>query len=173
MTMKWMRRKTLCTLVLLMSTPQLTYAAQPQSTAEKPLMTDIALQKGGILVGQVTGKKNEQQIIRIRQNNELVAEVTTGKNGQFMVKGLRGGIYEIISSQGEGSFRAWAEGTAPPAAKQFALLVNSDENVVRGQWGWMPYPSYDLSVGQIAAISAGIAGLVVGTIALVREPDPS
>ncbi len=168
--MKWMRHKTLCTLVLLMSTPQLTLAAEPRATAKTPLMTDIALQKGGILVGQVTGKQNEQQIIRIRQNNELIAEVVTGKNGQFMVKGLRGGMYEIVSSQGEGSFRAWAEGTAPPAAKQFALLVNSNEKVVRGQLGWMPF---NLSVGQIVAISAGAAGVGVATIALVREPDPS
>ena len=173
--MNWMRQKILCSSMLLLLVPQLAVAAKPQLQAKDPLLTDIALQRGGILVGRVIGKKGElgdKQTIVIRQNNKLVAEVATGKNGQFMVKGLQGGIYEIASEQGSGNFRAWAANTAPPSAKQFALLIDSDD-VVRGQWGWAPYPGSNLSIGQWIGISVGVAGLVVGTIALVQEPDPS
>ena len=169
--MNWMRQKIFCSSMLLLLVPQLAIAAKPQLRAKEPMLTDIALQRGGILVGRVVAKKgalSEKQTIVIRQNNKLVAEVTTGKNGQFMVKGLQGGIYEIASNQRSGNFRAWAEDTAPPSAKQFALLIDSDE-VVRGQWGW----GSNLSVGQWIGISVGVAGLVVGTIALVQDPDPS
>ena len=173
--MNWMRQEILCSSMLLLLVPQLAVAAKPQLPAKEPLLTDIALQRGGILVGRVIGNKGEpgdKQTIIIRQNNKLVAEVATGKNGQFMVKGLQGGIYEIASEQGSGNFRAWAADTAPPSAKQFALLIDSDD-VVRGQWGWAPYPGSNLSIGQWIGISVGVAGLVVGTIALVQEPDPS
>ena len=180
MRMHKMRQKTLCTVVIFLLTPGLTYAAKPMVSNSKTdpaqsLLTDIALQPGGVLVGRVLstqGGPSKVQKILIRKDNQLVAEVATSPNGQFMVEGLRGGIYEITASQGAGSFRAWAEGTAPPSAKQFAVLVDSDE-VVRGQWGWMPYPGSNMSVGQWIGISVGVAGLVVGTIALVREPDPS
>jgi hypothetical protein len=177
MSMKLMRCKTLASLVLLVLVPQLTLAATPKVEAEKParlpVLTDIALQKGGILVGRLTddkGKLRGEQKIIIRQENQLVAEVTTGKNGQFMVEGLQGGIYEIASDKGAGSFRAWATDTAPPSAKQFAVLIEGDE-VVRGQWGWVPtpgsFPSPNFTVGEWIGITLGAAGLVVGTIALV------
>lgn len=183
MSMKLMRCKTLCILVLLVLVPQLTIAATPEVQTEKPLrlpqLTDIALKEGGTMIGRITdreGKLLGQQKIVIRQENRLVAEVTSGENGVFIVKGLRGGIYEIASQQGAGSFRAWAEDTAPPSAKHFALLVENGD-VVRGQWGWMPNPSQyrgtGLSVGQWIGITLGAAGLVVGTIALVRSDDAS
>ena len=184
MSMDLMRCKTLCAIALATLIPQLCVAAAPQSEPQnsKPMLTDIALQKGGVLVGRLTGKKGKlraQQNIAIRQNGQLVAEVTTGKNGQFRVKGLRGGIYEIASDQGIGSFRAWSAGTAPPSAKQFAVLIDSDE-VVRGQWGWVPtpgaiptLPTPNFTVGEWLGITAGVAGLAVGTIALIDSDDAS
>ncbi len=181
MSMASMRCKTLCTIVLATLIPQLSLAATPQvnSSSPKPLLTDIALQKGGILVGRLTSKKGElrdAKKIVVRQNNKTVAEVTTGKNGQFMVEGLQGGIYEIASDQGAGSFRAWSAGTAPPSAKQFAVLIDSDE-VVRGQWGWVPAPpaisAPNFTVGEWLGISFGVAGLAVGTIALIDSDDAS
>ena len=177
MNMELMRCKTLCIFVLLVLVPQLTIATTPEVKTEKPSrlpqLTDIALKKGGTLIGRITdreGKLLGQQKIVVRQENQLVAEVTSGKNGEFIVEGLRGGIYEIASQQGAGSFRAWAEGTAPPSAKQFAVLIEGDE-VVRGQLSWMPtpgsFPSPNFTVGEWIGITLGAAGLVVGTIALV------
>ena len=180
MGMHWMRHKVICTVMLFVLVPEFAHATKPSVPntnikTEKPLLTDIALQPGGILVGRVLSlpeRPQKQQKIVIRQNNQVVAEVTTGANGQFTANGLRGGIYEITSSQGVGSFRAWADGTAPPSARQFAVLVDNAD-VVRGQWGWMPYPGSNLSVAQWVGISVGVAGLAVGTIALVDSRDPS
>ena len=178
MSMHWMRHKVICTVMLFVLVPEFAHATKPSVPntnikTEKPLLTDIALQPGGILVGRVLSlpeRSQRQQKIIIRQNNQVVAEVTTGANGQFTANGLRGGIYEITSSQGVGSFRAWAEGTAPPSARQFAVLMESNE-VVRAQLGLGVLSG--LSVAQWAAISAGVAGLTVGTIALVDDRDPS
>ena len=119
--MRLMRSKTLCTLVLLIATPQFSLAAAPKAEKKRsPLLTDIALQKGGVLVGRLTDKEGnlrDKQKIILRLDQEVVAEVTTGKNGQFQVKGLQGGIYEVASEHGAGSFRAWADDTAPPFRK--------------------------------------------------------
>ena len=174
-----MRYKTLCAIALVTLIAQLSDAATPNSKPSKPMLTDIALQKGGVLVGRLTGKKGQlrgQQKIVIRQNGQLIEEVTTGKNGQFKVKGLRGGIYEIASEHGVGGFRAWSAGTAPPSAKQFAVLIDSNE-VVRGQWGWIPtpgaIPAPNFTVGEWLGVSAGVAGLAVGTIALIDSDDAS
>lgn len=180
MRMHWMRHKVICTIMLLALVPDLAFATKPSvpnatPKTEKQLLTDIALQPGGVLVGRILSSQDKlqtQQKIIIRQNNQVVTEVTTGTNGQFAVNGLRGGVYEISSPQGVGTFRAWANGTAPPSAKQFAVLVDNAD-VVRGQWGWMPYPGSNLSVAQWIGISVGVAGLVVGTIALVDDRDPS
>ena len=181
MIMQLMRSKTLCGLVLLVLTPQLTFAGTPEvETAKRsPMLTDIALQKGGVLVGRLTDKEGQlldRQKIVLRLDEQVVAEVTTGKNGQFRVKGLHGGIYEIASDRGAGSFRAWADDTAPPSAKQFVVLIENDD-VVRGQLGVTPGPSQSgrlgLSVAQWIGIGVGVAGLTVGTIALVRDKDAS
>ena len=182
MIMELMRSKMLCTLVLLALVPQLTLAATPEVKTEnpeqQPMLTDIALQEGGILVGRLAnpnGKPLDQQKIVVRQNQQVVAEVTTGKNGQFVVKGLRGGIYQIASQRGAGNFRAWANNTAPPSAKQFAFLVEND-GVVRGQFGMMSpgnFPSANFTVGEWLGITLGAAGLVVGTIALIDDDDAS
>ena len=183
MIMKLMRSKTLCTLVLLVLVPQFTLAATPEAETgnpkRTPMLTDIALQEGGILVGRLTdkdGKLLTQQKIVVRQDQEVVAEVITGKNGQFHVKGLRGGIYEIASERGAGRFRAWADDTAPPSAKQFAMLVENNK-IVRGQFGLAPpqgtFPTSNFTVGEWIGITLGTAGLVVGTIALIDDDDAS
>ncbi|MEE2780660.1 MAG: hypothetical protein VX431_00525 [Planctomycetota bacterium] len=178
--MRLMRSKTLCTLVLLIATPQFSLAAAPKAEKKRsPLLTDIALQKGGVLVGRLTDKEGnlrDKQKIILRLDQEVVAEVTTGKNGQFQVKGLQGGIYEVASEHGAGSFRAWADDTAPPSAKQFVVLIENDD-VVRGQFGLAPdpsqFPRLRLSPAQWVGIGVGVAGLTVGTIALVQDNDAS
>lgn len=183
MIMDLMRCKTLCTLVLLVLVPQLALATTPPVTDGKPtqlpLLTDIALQQGGTLVGRLTDSKGmllQQEKITIRQDQQMIAETTTDKNGQFRVNGLRGGIYEVASARGAGSFRAWAANTAPPTARQFAVLIENDD-VVRGQFGWMADPGQNYGLGLSAAqwvgIAVGTAGIVVGTIALVRSDDAS
>jgi hypothetical protein len=111
-----------------------------------------------------------RQKISVRQNALLIAETMTDKNGQFIINDLRGGIYQITSERGVGSFRAWAHQTAPPTAHQLALLVEDDQ-VVRGQFGWLPFSNTTVSAAEWIAITLGAAGLVVGTIALTQVDD--
>ena len=172
MIMHFMRCKTICFLAITALLPQFALAATPQvNNAEKAAITDIALHDGGILVGRVLDRNGEslvRQKISVRQNADLIAETVTDKNGQFIIDGLRGGIYQIASERGVGSFRAWAHQTAPPTAHQLALLVEDDQ-VVRGQFGWLPFPSTKVSAAEWIAITLGAAGLIVGTIALTQE----
>ena len=72
--MNWMRQKIFCSSMLLLLVPQLAIAAKPQLQVKQPMLTDIALQRGGILVGRVVARKDalsEKQTIVIRQNNKL------------------------------------------------------------------------------------------------------
>ena len=174
MIMHFMRCKTICLLVITALLPQFALAATPQvNNAEKAAITDIALHDGGILVGRVLDRNGEsmtRQKISVRQNARLIAETMTDKNGQFIINDLRGGIYQITSERGVGSFRAWAHQTAPPTAHQLALLVEDDQ-VVRGQFGWLPFPNTTVSAAEWIAITLGAAGLIVGTIALTQVDD--
>ena len=84
MSMDSMRCKTLCTIVLATLIPQLSLAATPQADppSAKPLLTDIALQKGGVLVGRLTSKKGklrDAQKIVIRQIKNFFISLCSGE----------------------------------------------------------------------------------------------
>lgn len=90
-----------------------------------PIMTDIALSDGGILEGQVVGYQNvglPGVPVTVKQQNRDVATTTTATNGHFVVQDLRGGVYQVSTTQGGGIFRLWAPCTAPPAAKNRAIV---------------------------------------------------
>ena len=91
----------------------------------KTYMTDVALSDGGTLQGQVVDLQNMGQPgvpIVLRSQNRDVAKTITNTNGQFSVQDLHGGVYNIATAQGENTFRLWAPRTAPPAAKQSAIV---------------------------------------------------
>jgi hypothetical protein len=133
---------------------------------------DVALREGGVLVGQVVNPQGAAQAnapVSIRFANHEVVRATTDKNGVFAAKGLRGGQYELATTEGISSCRLWAAETAPPAARPAALLVSGDQ-VVRGQgfmtsgqgmmtsWvGWMKAHPY-ITAGTVAtAIAVPVA----------------
>ena len=98
-------------------------------TKPKPLGTgisDVALQDGGVLWGQVVdgqGESLERTVVTLRTQNRSVAETHTNNWGQFVVGGLRGGVYELASADHRSVYRLWTEGTAPPSASPRAVLV--------------------------------------------------
>jgi hypothetical protein len=122
---------------------------------------DIALREGGVLVGQVVNPQGVAQAntpVSIRFANHEVVRTTTDKNGIFAAKGLRGGQYELATTEGISACRLWAADTAPPAARSAALLVSGNQ-VIRGQgmmtsWvGWMKAHPY-ITAGTVAAAIA-------------------
>ena len=110
--------------------PQAAFAGPQQK-----VVTDIALQQGGLLVGQVMGRDGSvragEQVAILFGNREVV-RTTTDENGIFAAAGLRGGQYRVASNEGASLIRAWAPNTAPPSAREGSLLVVGDQ-AVRGQ----------------------------------------
>lgn len=136
--------------------PSATFAATPLPTSN-----DVALRPGGVLVGQVVDQQGVAKAnapVSIQFANQEVVRTTTDKNGVFAAKGLRGGEYQILTPEGGTSCRLWANDTAPPAAREAALVV-AGQNVVRGNGaggGWLnwvkahPYITAGVIAGGIA-----------------------
>jgi hypothetical protein len=117
----------------------------PAALAGTPVAgnNDIALQSGGVLVGQVVDQQGVAKAgvpVSIQYGKHEVARTTTDANGVFAAKGLRGGQYEILTQDGVSVCRLWAPETAPPAARSAALVVSGND-VVRGQYmgGWVDW----------------------------------
>ncbi len=112
--------------------PQPLLAAAPPSAVP---VVDVALREGGLLLGQVV---DEQGVglgnvpVSLRSQDRELAAGKTNQDGTFGFKGLRGGVYQIVADQGQGVYRVWTVGTAPPAAQDGALVVSGNP-VVRGQ----------------------------------------
>lgn len=120
--------------------PAVTFAAAPPPKPAKPAVVDVALRDGGVLLGQVVdpqGKGVEGTTVALRHQDREVVRTSTGAEGYFAVKEVRGGVYQIASGENGGVYRLWAPGTAPPAAYEGALLVayqtEGQPVVVRGQ----------------------------------------
>jgi hypothetical protein len=146
------------------------FAAGPKANASKarqtaPVVTDIALSAGGTFTGQVVdaqGHGIDGASVAIRQSGKDVAKTTTSKEGYFSVTDLRGGTYEVEAGQSRGIYRFWSVNTAPPSARNQALLV-SDGKVVRGQLGLGSVPPITY-----AALGTGIAGTTLGAVNLSK-----
>ncbi|NLY02385.1 MAG: carboxypeptidase regulatory-like domain-containing protein [Rhodopirellula sp.] len=129
--------KTICWAATLLATvglclPQCVVAA---AGGPSPTVVDVRLSEGGILVGQVVdtagGPQNAVPVV-LRSGQQDLGAAKTDANGYFAFSGIRGGIYHLQASQGRGTFRVWAPGTAPPSAQQGALVVDG-EDAVRSQ----------------------------------------
>ncbi len=132
------------------------YAAD---AAVKPIITDVALNEGGTLQGQVVDLQYKGQsgvpLVLKSQNREILQTVSTG-NGQFAVKNLNGGVYNISTANGESTFRLWAPRTAPPSAENRAIVyVQNPGDAIPGGGGLKAVLGHPLILP--AAIAAAIA----------------
>jgi hypothetical protein len=117
--------------------PQMTLAATP---AQTPVVSDVTLHDGNVLVGQVVdsqgmGLANTQ--VALRSAGGVLATGQTDARGLFSFRGLSTGVYEVAAPAGSGTYRVWANGTAPRAAQPGALVVSGND-VVRGGYGCGP-----------------------------------
>jgi hypothetical protein len=99
------------------------------------VVVDVALQDGGVLVGQVFNsagmtRANVPLMIRDRMGRNM--QVEADGMGVFTVKNVQGGIYQIRVGNTVAAYRLWAPGTAPPAARSGVVLVDNQQ-VSRGQ----------------------------------------
>lgn len=116
----------------------------PVAAAPNAGTHEIALQPGGVLVGQVV---DPQGVVRagtpvsIEYAGHEVVRTTTDENGVFAAKGLRDGQYLLTTVTGTSNCYLYAATTAPPSARPEALFVSANTDyVVRGQTrsGWGP-----------------------------------
>ena len=132
----------------------------PTRTAAKATrgvaVPDVTLTMGGTLSGRVVdhaGKVLEGAQVTVRQGKTEIGKTITNKEGLYTFKNLKGGVYQVASGNTEGIFRVWAERTAPPAAKEHALLVMGEKSA-RGQ------------VGAVDPTMLVVAGGVITTVVL-------
>jgi hypothetical protein len=151
-----------CVLVLLavlgMLAPAQLLAAAPETNAVK----DVALRDGGVLVGQVVDPQGAAKVgssVTISFDGQTIASTNTGSDGYFAVKGLRGGVHQVATTEGQGAYRLWAAGTAPPAAQEGVLVVAGND-LARGQQtgggGLKTFLSNPLVIAGIVATSVAV-----------------
>ena len=120
--------------------PQLATAQAP-SAATSAAAADVSLHRNGLLIGQVTSRQGRplpNTVVSLQQAGRELARMRTDYKGQFAVRGLRGGSFQLVTANGVRPIRAWSVGTAPPGARHSVLLV--DGLVVRGQSSrWTEY----------------------------------
>lgn len=167
-----------CLAVLGLCVPQPLWAAVQSEQA--PTVTDVALQKGGALLGQVQDPQGVGQanvsVTLLGRGIEPV-KGRTDQNGHFTFTNLRGGVYQVTAAvegnsiAGIGAYRVWAPGTAPPAAQPGALVITGGE-LVRGQFHpfghtygglrfWLTHP----------CVIAGLVGAAVAVPIIILNDD--
>lgn len=144
---------------------------------------DVSLMPGGKLDGFLVdeqGRPLQKSDVIVRQGRRVLGRTLTGAKGEFTFKGLRGGIYEVVSDRGQQVFRLWTPGTAPKSSRGTALIVARSQ-VVRGQFG--DFGGSTLSaLGDLGTLSgmgtAGtvatvgvVAGVTVGAVVIAEEAN--
>ena len=128
-----------------------------------PTIGDVALASGGVFAGQVVDAEGRPQagtVVAVFQQQQVVATVLADQQGQFSIRGMQGGMYQVTAGSKMTNYRLWAADTAPPTAQRSALLI-SGQDVVRGQGSsrlryWLTNP-WVLAVGVATAIAVPIA----------------
>jgi hypothetical protein len=143
----------------------LPHAVMGATPAPKVQITDVALQNGGLLNGQIVDQqgigKVAAQVVVLQQGRKPVQTVTD-KTGKFQVVGLSGGTTQLLTNNGQGVYRLWTAKAAPPTAKANALLVSNGQ-VVRGQACGPCRPAWQGWILPACAAGGIIAGVAVAT----------
>jgi hypothetical protein len=122
---------------------------------------DVELGTGGLLSGHVVdaaGLAVPGVAVTIRSAQHDVAQVVTDSEGRFVLSSFRAGAYELSAGQSTQLVRVWAPLTAPPAARDSALVVWSNDGV-RAQNG---SPGLGRA-GSLLAV-AGLLGIITGAV---------
>ena len=138
----------------------------PRSVQATPATTavhDVALGAGGTLTGRVVDADGNAAIrvpVTIHHQGVQVAQCVTDENGAFVTENLHGGVHDVVTPNGVGTYRLWTQNVAPPVAQPQMQVVNAP--VYRGQMhhgralGFLTNP-WVLGVGVAAAIAIPIA----------------
>jgi hypothetical protein len=143
-------------------------AAEKSSSA----ISDLALQKGGVLNGQVISVQGTSlpnaEVAAFRLGQQVASEKTQA-DGKFQFTGLRPGVHEVITAGGREQFRVWAPGTAPPRAKLVARIVDgSRQTFSRAPRRGRLLNRGGLNSGRLLGFGVGV-GIIGGTAAIISN----
>jgi len=135
-------------------------AERPKPWTAPPILGgDVVLAPGGVFQGQVidtNGRPCEGLPVSLAQQSELTATTTTGTSGQFAIGGVRMGLSVVKAGQTQTIYRVWSRDTAPPSARDAAMVLTGPP-AVRGQQGpigyWLSNP---FVIAGIAAAAVAI-----------------
>jgi len=102
---------------------------------QEPLVVDVVLGDGGVMVGQVVdgqGQPLAGSDVSLFVAGRPIGTAKSDRRGLFAFRGLQGGVYHLAAAGGQAIYRAWVSGTAPPNARRAALVV-AGEDLARGQ----------------------------------------
>ncbi len=155
-----------------MIVPQTTMAAGPQTAqvAAKVQIADVSL-TNGTLTGKVVnaqGKLLSGSVIKVSLGNREVARTVAGQNGEFAVKNLTSGVYQVSTGQTQAAVRLWEGQAAPPSAKKNVLLVSGP--VTRAQLAGLGAAHYGLAALSLTAIGLSAAALSDNGDTIVVSP---
>ncbi|HEV7282033.1 MAG TPA: hypothetical protein VGN57_17660 [Pirellulaceae bacterium] len=111
-----------------------------------PEIMDVALGADGSLQGKtLTGPQNAVQAfeqVDITWEGRVVATAKSDRDGNFEVRGLKGGVHVISVGERQQVCRFWTSETAPPHSVRGVAFVENTQTVVRGQndkgiWGYV------------------------------------
>lgn len=149
-----------------MMLPQAVMAAAP--VAAKVQIADVSL-VNGTLTGKVVNTQGQLlsgSVIKVSLGNREIATAVAGQNGEFAVKNLSSGVYQVSTGQTQAVVRLWEGHAAPPAAKKNILLVSG--TTTRGQFGNIGGLS---SATQIGTLGLALTGVALGGAALADSGD--
>lgn len=132
-------------------------AANPSAS---PTIYDVALQKDGLLVGQVIDANGTPQAnvpVTIASNDRVLGTATTNEHGIFAFRGVKTGVYRVSSADGIAQYRVWQAEVAPPGAAKNAVVV-ATEDLTRGQCGGR--------LGMFLTRPVVLAGVIAAAIAI-------
>jgi hypothetical protein len=137
-------------------------------TATVPLaaVDDIALGDGGTFRGQLIDSQRVPRSgvrIELRRGLRQVGQAVTGRAGRFVMTGLHGGLYQLITPQSSRLVRLWTSSAAPPSARQDTLFL-VPRTLVRGQ-SPRPYrfSSNAMLLGALVVAGATIPWIINGS----------
>lgn len=129
------QRVAVCCAMVGLCLPQMALAAG--LPGQKPVVTDVQLHDGGTLYGRVVNADYRpvvREAVALSSGGRRIDSGQTNHDGYFAFEGLQSGVYQVTLAHGQGAYRVWARGTAPPSAPPQVLIVNGADTV-RGQQG--------------------------------------
>ena len=143
---------------------QVAFAVEAAAT---PAVVDIALSDGGVLHGHVVDLQGANVAgvpVSVKAQNRDVATATTATDGSFAVQNLQGGVYQVAAGEGQGAYRLWSDGTAPPSAQKGAIVYTQNG---------APHSGLKMFLTNPLVIAAVVATAIAVPVALANSQSSS